>query len=150
MASSGCLPSSAVKNSAISACHADAKASRSARELFAKSRGVNLTKLRALAKRLKSQHELALELWATGDTAPRLLATLIAKPKLLLLRGVGIEKRGTVFSEWTLDVPWLALGAEVAHVDLSRRLDDWLAQSIDAPDLPVPITGEFIAITATW
>lgn len=29
--------------------------------------------LRAIAKRLKTQHELSLELWATGDTAARLL-----------------------------------------------------------------------------
>jgi len=43
--------------------------------------GVNLTALRALAKRLKTQHELAKALWATGDTAAGLLATLIAKPK---------------------------------------------------------------------
>ncbi|MCE5291269.1 MAG: DNA alkylation repair protein [Nocardiaceae bacterium] len=43
--------------------------------------GVNLTKLRALAKQLKMQHELAVELWATGDTAARLLALLICRPK---------------------------------------------------------------------
>lgn len=43
--------------------------------------GVNLSALRAIAKRLKSQHELAKELWTTSDTAARLLATLIAKPK---------------------------------------------------------------------
>jgi 3-methyladenine DNA glycosylase AlkD len=43
--------------------------------------GVNLTHLRALAKRLKTQHDLALELWATGDTAGRLLATLVCRPK---------------------------------------------------------------------
>ena len=43
--------------------------------------GVNLTHLRALAKRLKTQHELALQLWATGDTAARLLATLVCRPK---------------------------------------------------------------------
>ncbi|MFD1942411.1 DNA alkylation repair protein [Paradevosia shaoguanensis] len=43
--------------------------------------GVNLSALRAIAKRLKTQHELALELWASGDTAARLLATLIARPK---------------------------------------------------------------------
>lgn len=42
--------------------------------------GVNLSALRALAKRLKSRHDLAMELWASGDTAARLLATLIAKP----------------------------------------------------------------------
>lgn len=45
--------------------------------------GVNLTHLRDLAKRLKTQHELALELWATGDTAARLLATLVCKPRTL-------------------------------------------------------------------
>ncbi|WP_253377403.1 DNA alkylation repair protein [Okibacterium sp. HSC-33S16] len=43
--------------------------------------GVNLGKLRAIAKRLKTQHELALDLWATGDTAARLLALLICRPK---------------------------------------------------------------------
>jgi 3-methyladenine DNA glycosylase AlkD len=43
--------------------------------------GVNLSAVRALAKRLKTQHELARELWATGDTAARLLATLIGRPK---------------------------------------------------------------------
>lgn len=45
--------------------------------------GVNLTHLRALAKRLGTQHELALQLWGTGDTAARLLATLVVKPKAL-------------------------------------------------------------------
>lgn len=43
--------------------------------------GVNLTKLRAVAKRLKTQHELARELWATGDTTARLLAILICRAK---------------------------------------------------------------------
>jgi 3-methyladenine DNA glycosylase AlkD len=43
--------------------------------------GVNLGQLRAVAKRLKTQQDLARELWATGDTAPRLLATLVCRPK---------------------------------------------------------------------
>ncbi|MGW7081323.1 DNA alkylation repair protein [Streptomyces sp. NPDC054866] len=43
--------------------------------------GVNLSKLRALAKRLKTQQELAYRLWETGDTAARLLALLICRPK---------------------------------------------------------------------
>lgn len=42
--------------------------------------GVNLTRLRGVAKRLKTQHELARDLWATGDTAARLLAILICRP----------------------------------------------------------------------
>ena len=43
--------------------------------------GVNLGELRALAKRLKTQQDLARELWDTGDTAARLLALLICRPK---------------------------------------------------------------------
>lgn len=54
---------------------------RAANEERGDDHGVNLSALRAIAKRLKTQHELAKELWYTGDTAARLLATLIAKPK---------------------------------------------------------------------
>ncbi|WP_144661801.1 DNA alkylation repair protein [Paenarthrobacter nicotinovorans] len=43
--------------------------------------GVNLGKLRAIAKRLKVQPDLARELWSTGDTAARLLSLLICRPK---------------------------------------------------------------------
>lgn len=54
---------------------------REANERRGDDHGVNLTQLRTLAKRLKTQHELALQLWATGDTAARLLATLVCRPK---------------------------------------------------------------------
>ncbi|WP_222864356.1 DNA alkylation repair protein [Micromonospora sp. WP24] len=43
--------------------------------------GVNLGNLRAIAKRLKTQQDLARQLWATDDTAARLLALLICRPK---------------------------------------------------------------------
>ena len=43
--------------------------------------GVNLTALRTVATRLKTQPELARELWATGDSAARLLAMLVCRPK---------------------------------------------------------------------
>ena len=42
---------------------------------------VNLTKLRAVAKRLGMDTALARELWATDVTEARLLATLIGRPK---------------------------------------------------------------------
>lgn len=42
---------------------------------------VNLTKLRAVAKELKRNQPLARELWATNDTAARLVALLICRPK---------------------------------------------------------------------
>ena len=55
---------------------------REANEKRGDGHGVNLGKLRQLAKRLKTQHELAAELWATDDTAARLLAILVCRPKL--------------------------------------------------------------------
>lgn len=54
---------------------------RAVNERHGDDHGVNLSRLRAVAKRLKTQHALALELWATGDTAARLLAVLVSRPK---------------------------------------------------------------------
>ena len=54
---------------------------REVNEKHGDDHGVNLSKLRAIAKRLKTQQELANDLWATGDTAARLLALLICRPK---------------------------------------------------------------------
>ncbi|TCU04513.1 3-methyladenine DNA glycosylase AlkD [Rhizobium sullae] len=54
---------------------------RVANERRGDDHGVNLTHLRSLAKRLKTQQELALHLWDTRDTAARLLATLVCRPK---------------------------------------------------------------------
>ena len=54
---------------------------REVNERHGDDHGVNLGKLRALAKRLKTQQDLARQLWATGDSAARLLAILICRPK---------------------------------------------------------------------
>lgn len=54
---------------------------RAVNERHGDDHGVNLTELRAVAKRLKTQQDLARELWATEDTAARLLALLICRPK---------------------------------------------------------------------
>jgi 3-methyladenine DNA glycosylase AlkD len=54
---------------------------REVNERHGDDHGVNLGKLRALAKRLKTQQQLAHRLWETDDTAAKLLATLICRPK---------------------------------------------------------------------
>jgi len=54
---------------------------RAVNEKHGDDHGVNLGKLRALATRLKTQQELARRLWATDDTAAKLLAMLICRPK---------------------------------------------------------------------
>jgi 3-methyladenine DNA glycosylase AlkD len=72
---------------------------RAINERHGDDHGVNLTKLRAVAKRVKANHALAVELWSTGDSAARLLALLICRPKLFsldeldaMLRGAGSPK----------------------------------------------------------
>ncbi|WP_218825308.1 DNA alkylation repair protein [Streptosporangium subroseum] len=54
---------------------------RAVNERHGDDHGVNLGKLRAIAKRLKTQQGLACRLWETDDTAARLLAILICRPK---------------------------------------------------------------------
>ncbi|GAA2796255.1 DNA alkylation repair protein [Crossiella cryophila] len=54
---------------------------RAVNEKHGDDHGVNLGKLRAIAKRLKTQQDLARQLWATGETPARLLALLICRPK---------------------------------------------------------------------
>lgn len=54
---------------------------RAVNERHGDDHGVNLTRLRALAKEITTNQDLARELWATGDTAPRLVAILIARPR---------------------------------------------------------------------
>jgi 3-methyladenine DNA glycosylase AlkD len=45
--------------------------------------GVMMGDIRAIAKSIKVNHELGLQLWETGNVEAMLLATLIVKPKLL-------------------------------------------------------------------
>jgi hypothetical protein len=45
--------------------------------------GVKLGDIRAMAKKINTDHQLALNLWDTGNVEAQLLATLIIKPKSL-------------------------------------------------------------------
>ena len=47
------------------------------------SKGTKLGDLRNMAKEIKKDHALAMELWSTGEFLPRQLAILIMDPKLL-------------------------------------------------------------------
>ncbi len=62
-------------------------AMRAANEKRGDDHGVNLSKLRGVAKAVKTtpaaKQELALQLWASGDTASRLVALLLVFPKRL-------------------------------------------------------------------
>src|SRR3954452_25462667 len=67
---------------------------REVNERHGDDHGVNLGKLRALAKRLKTQKELARRLWGTGHTAARLLALMICRPKAFEADELGPMLRG--------------------------------------------------------
>jgi 3-methyladenine DNA glycosylase AlkD len=54
---------------------------REVNEKHGDDHGVHLGRLRALAKRLKTQQALARRLWGTDDSAARLLALLICRPR---------------------------------------------------------------------
>jgi 3-methyladenine DNA glycosylase AlkD len=45
--------------------------------------GVKLGDIRAMARKIRADHELALKLWDTGNVEAQLLATLIIKPRSL-------------------------------------------------------------------
>lgn len=115
---------------------------RAVNERHGDDHGVNLGKLRAVAKRLRTQHELAGELWATGDTAARLLALLVCRPKAYGADDLDtmLREAGRAGSPKVLD--WL-VGSVVLkspHVDPLRLR--WLAD----PDPVVAAAGW--AITA--
>ncbi|MBL8851155.1 MAG: DNA alkylation repair protein [Planctomycetaceae bacterium] len=61
--------------------------------------GVKLGDIRALAKKLKTDHELALELWDTGNVEAQLLATLILKPKSLSVDDLDRLTRSTTCAQ---------------------------------------------------
>ncbi|MEU3100476.1 DNA alkylation repair protein [Streptomyces griseoflavus] len=76
---------------------------RAVNEKHGDHHGVNLSKLRALAKRLRTQQELARELWATEDSAARLLALLVCRPKAFgrdELDGMLREARTPKVQDW--------------------------------------------------
>lgn len=96
--------------------------------------GVNLTALRGLAKRLRTQHELARELWATGDSDPRLLALLVCRPKAFSLEELDTmlrEARRPKVHGWLVDY----VVKKTAHVEELRVR--WLAD----PDPVVASAG---------
>lgn len=76
---------------------------RAANEKRGDDHGINLSKMRALAKQVKVDHAVAKELWATGETPARLLALLICKPREFSadeLDGMLRETRPPKVNEW--------------------------------------------------
>jgi 3-methyladenine DNA glycosylase AlkD len=95
---------------------------------------VNLGELRAIAKRLKAQQELARQLWATDDTAAKLVAMLICRPKAEELRLAWSADPDPVVASagWALTTERVAKNPE--GLDLAGLLDVIETEMRDAPD----------------
>ncbi|MDT0156019.1 DNA alkylation repair protein [Microbacterium sp. ARD32] len=76
------MPMTASEALAALAALEDPKA-RAVNERHGDAHGVNLSKMRALAKQVGMSSDLARELWDSGDVAGQLLGLLIAKPREL-------------------------------------------------------------------
>ncbi|WP_405968512.1 DNA alkylation repair protein [Streptomyces sp. NBC_00015] len=106
---------------------------RAVNEKHGDDHGVNLGKLRALAKRLKTQQELAVRLWETDDSSARLLAVLICRPKAFerdeldaMLRGARTPK----VHDWLVNyVVKKSPHAEELRVDWSADPDPVVASA---------------------
>jgi ubiquinone/menaquinone biosynthesis C-methylase UbiE len=79
---------------------------------------------------------------STGARVERVRLAAFALPPISA-REMAERIKARVFSS-----DWDTAAAAQAH--LSAGLDEWLAQTIEAPDAPETIEGEFMAITATW
>lgn len=90
--------------------------------------GVNLSKLRAIAKRLKTQHEFAIELWETGDTQARLIAILISSPKKYTVEQLDAMLRDGIAPKV---YDWMVSYLLKKHPESEKRRIQWMADPQD-------------------
>lgn len=85
--------------------------------------GVKLGDIRAIAKRIKSDHELALRLWDTGNVEAQLLATPIMKPKSFSADEVDKLTRSTTCSQVA---DWLNAYVVPEHPEKEALRQKWM------------------------
>jgi 3-methyladenine DNA glycosylase AlkD len=85
--------------------------------------GVKLGDIRAIAKTIKTDHELALELWDTGNVEAQLLATLIIKPRLLSADALDTMTRSTTCAQVA---DWLNAYVVAQHPDHESLREKWM------------------------
>ena len=85
--------------------------------------GVKHGDIRALAKKIKANHELAMSLWETGIVDAQLLATLLIKPKTLSAQEVHRMVRSVSFAHVA---DWLNSYVVKQHPDKETLRRDWM------------------------
>lgn len=85
--------------------------------------GVKLGDIRAIAKEIKIDHALALQLWATGNVEAQLLATLILRPASLSAREVDTMTRTTTCAQVA---DWMNSYVVAAHPERDALREKWM------------------------
>ena len=85
--------------------------------------GVKLGDIRAMAKKIRTDHELALKLWDTGNVDAQLLATLIIKPRSLSADELDTLTRSTTCTQVA---DWLNAHVVAGHPDQEAMRQEWL------------------------
>jgi 3-methyladenine DNA glycosylase AlkD len=86
--------------------------------------GVSLGDIRVLAKKIRTNHELALSLWETGNVDAQFLATLLIQPKKLSANEMDRMVRSLTF---TRVADWLIAYVVRQHPDKEALRRDWMA-----------------------
>ena len=86
--------------------------------------GVQLGDIRVLAKKIKTNHELAMALWKTGNIDAQLLATLVIKPKNLSADEMDRMVRSVTFVHVA---DWLNSYVVKQHPDKESLRQEWMA-----------------------
>lgn len=85
--------------------------------------GAKMGDIRIVAKSIKSNHELARQLWAHGNLEAMLLATLIAKPKLFTTEEL---ERMTAEVTWDWLADWLMSYVTKQHPEKESLRQRWM------------------------
>lgn len=85
--------------------------------------GVKLGDIREIAKKIKSDHTLALELWETGNVEAQLLATLIIKPAALSADELDTLTRSTTCAQVA---DWLNAYVVAQHPEKEALRGKWM------------------------
>jgi 3-methyladenine DNA glycosylase AlkD len=86
--------------------------------------GVSLGDIRTLAKKIRTNHELALSLWETGNVDAQFLATLLMQPKKLSAKEMDRLVRSISFVRVA---DWLIAYVVRQHPDKEALRRDWMA-----------------------
>jgi len=87
--------------------------------------GVKLGDIRAIAKKIKTDHELSLKLWETGNVEAQLLATLINKPKSLSADELDRLTRSTTCAQVA---DWLNAYVVAQHPEKDSLREKWMKE----------------------